>query len=81
MGEPISKWPKGTKILPSPEYEFETWVYGKRFSLEGSFDSEPPYFHAVFLYPLIWRWGGYTSDDVVLEFDSDGQVVNIRMPQ
>lgn len=79
MGEPLRQWPKGTKLWG--EYEFETWVYGRRFSLEGSFDSEPPYFYPVFLWPVRWRGIGYARDDVVLEFDSAGKVVSIQIPQ
>ena len=57
------------------DYGYDWWAYGKTFTLKDAFFLEPPFF-----FPLRFRFAMQQSDDVVIEFDSDGKVMNILMP-
>lgn len=53
----------------------ERWVYGSSLGTEDPFSAEFPWF-----FPLRFRLFGGRPDDVQVEFDEDGVVLAIRIP-
>ena len=53
----------------------ETWAYGDRLDLRQPFHSEFPYF-----YPFRLRLFQPDADDIAVEFDSSGRVVQVTIP-
>ncbi len=68
MGEPTVRF-GGTE---EPFVIWEKWAYGSNVT----FQKEPPYF-----FPFRWRLLMPDSDDVVVAFDKNGLVAEVRVPK
>jgi hypothetical protein len=79
LGEPIREFPKrdsfGAALIGLRAKDPEAWAYGSNFDWGNCFIGEFPYF-----FPFQIRLFGPDKDDVVIEFDDNERVTNVRVP-
>jgi len=82
LGKPTSRFRKGSGLFDGKYFLFERvplsperWAYGSVFDFNDCFQKEFPYF-----FPLRIRLFGPDSDDISIEFDDNGKVTKVIIP-
>lgn len=83
LGRPTMKFPRGsgpfdqTPLVVFTGVSPETWAYGSRFDWSNCVTDTFPYVGS----PFRWRMFGPDDEDVAVEFDVEGRVSRVTIPQ